>query len=247
MPGQKEKGRVHLGIKRVLPVLVFSLLLTLTAYLLFEQENEMIIKTIPVGALEANCYILADEATDEAIVVDPGDEPDIILEQTEGLTIRYIVLTHGHFDHVGAVNDIKQETGAEVMLHEADFEVYAEARDHAAFWGFDIQPPEMPTVALTDGDEIPVGNLNFVVIHTPGHSPGGMCLYAEGTLITGDTLFAGSVGRTDLNGGDMKAMGESFRRLMRLPDETAVLPGHGPSSTIGIEKEHNMFSAQFLG
>jgi glyoxylase-like metal-dependent hydrolase (beta-lactamase superfamily II) len=207
----------------------------------------MLIKTIPVGALEANCYILADEATGDAIIVDPGDEPDIILEQAEGLTVRYIILTHAHFDHVGAVNEIREETGAEVALHEADFEVYQTAKDHAAFWGFEIEPPQMPTIALKDGDEILVGSLSFTIIHTPGHSPGGMCLYSDGALITGDTLFAGSVGRTDLQGGDMKQMKESFRRLMGLPDDTTVLPGHGPSTTIGIEKEHNMFSADFLG
>jgi glyoxylase-like metal-dependent hydrolase (beta-lactamase superfamily II) len=227
--------------------MVFCTVLTLAAYLLFEWENEMIIKTIPNGALEANCYILADEATNQAIIVDPGDEPDIILEQAEEFKVLYIVLTHGHFDHVGAVNDIKEATGAEVALHEADFDIYAGAKDHAAFWGFEIEPPDMPTLALKEGDELLVGDLSFVVIHTPGHSPGGMCLYSEGALITGDTLFAGSIGRTDLPGGEMNKMKESFRRLMGLPDETTILPGHGPSSTIGTEKEHNMFAAEFLG
>jgi glyoxylase-like metal-dependent hydrolase (beta-lactamase superfamily II) len=214
---------------------------------MFERENEMIVKTIPVGPLEANCYILADEETKQAIIVDPGDEPDMILEQAEGFKVLFVVLTHAHFDHVGAVNDIKEATGAEVALHEADFAVYETAKDHAAFWGFEIEPPDMPTLALHDGDEFLVGNLSFAVIHTPGHSPGGMCIYTEGALITGDTLFAGSVGRTDLQGGDISAMKASFRRLMGLPDETTVFPGHGPTSTIGIEKEHNMFAAEFLG
>jgi glyoxylase-like metal-dependent hydrolase (beta-lactamase superfamily II) len=207
----------------------------------------MIIKTIAVGQLEANCYIIADEETQKAIIVDPGDEPDTILEQAEGLDVQYIVLTHAHFDHVGAVAEIKEATGAAIALHEADRQTYEDVKEHAAFWGFMLEPPPPPDVLLKEGDEIQAGNMGFVVIHTPGHSPGSICLYTDGVVLTGDTLFAGSVGRTDFPGGDIGLLRESFRRLMGLPEETAVMSGHGPASTIGREREENMFSMEFLG
>lgn len=226
-------------------ILFLCLSVAVGAFLILKGEN-MLIKTIPVGPLESNCYVMADEETKQAIIVDPGDEPDMILEQAEGLKVLYIVLTHAHFDHIGAVNDIKEATGAEVALHEADSQIYESAKEHAAFWGFTLEPPAPPDILLHEGDELLVGGLSFAVIHTPGHSPGSICLYTDGTVITGDTLFAGSVGRTDLPGGDIKQMKKSFRRLLSLPDDTTVLPGHGSSTTIGIEKEHNMFVAEFL-
>jgi glyoxylase-like metal-dependent hydrolase (beta-lactamase superfamily II) len=207
----------------------------------------MIIETLPVGQLEANCYLLADEKSGEAMIIDPGDEPDRIIEKAEGLNVRYIVLTHGHFDHVGAVSELKEATGAEIAIHESDVEVYGSVKEHAEFWGFMLDPPPRPDILLKEGDEIVLGNLCFVVYHTPGHSPGSMCLYTNGVVITGDTLFSGSVGRTDFPGGDIGQMKESFRRLMGLPDDTAVLSGHGPATTIGRERIQNMFAAEFLG
>jgi glyoxylase-like metal-dependent hydrolase (beta-lactamase superfamily II) len=211
-----------------------------------EREGRMEIRTIPVGPLESNCYIVADEKTGKSIIIDPGDEPDRILEAAGDLDVHYIVLTHAHFDHVGAVKEVKDATGAEVALHEDDVEVYASVRDQAAIWGFNLDDLPSPDVLLKEGDEILFGSLSFTVIHTPGHSPGSICLYGEGVLITGDTLFAGSVGRTDFPGGSLSLLRESFRRIMTLPDSVPVLSAHGAATTIGREKAENMFSAEFL-
>lgn len=204
----------------------------------------MFIKHLVVGPLEVNCYIIGDKK--RTIVIDPGDEPDRILEiiSKRGLTIDYIVCTHGHFDHVGAVPEIKNVTGAKVLVHKDELEIYHAARDMAAFWGYEIDNLPEPDILLSEGDNIKAGDLNFKVLHTPGHSPGGICLYGEGLVLTGDTLFAGSVGRTDFFGGDMNQLKKSFNRLMSLPEETKVLPGHGPGSTIGEEKRGNPFALE---
>jgi len=208
----------------------------------------MVIKSLPVGQLEANCYVLADEDSGEGIIIDPGDEPDRIVELCEGLDIKYIVLTHAHFDHAGAVAELKEETGAKVVVHESELSVYASIADQASMWGFQVPSLPEPDMTVSEGDEIILGQSRLTVIHTPGHSPGSMCLYAEeGIVITGDTLFAGSIGRTDFPGGSIKDMRSSFRKLMGLPESTAVFSGHGPATTIGIEKEQNMFAAEFLG
>ncbi|KAF0179673.1 MAG: metallo-beta-lactamase family protein [Nitrospirae bacterium] len=208
----------------------------------------MVIRPIVVGPLQENCYIVADEATKEAIVVDPGDEPDRILDVVKklGLSLKLIVCTHGHFDHIGAVVDIKKETGARVLIHHDDMFLYGAAKAAGALWGFDVDPQPEPDGFLKEGDAISFGSLTMAVMHTPGHSPGSVCLYGNGALISGDTLFAGSVGRTDLPGGDMKKLKLSFRRLMTLPEETTVFAGHGESSTIGFEKRENMFSDELL-
>lgn len=205
----------------------------------------MIIKTVPAGPLEANCYIVLDEGTKKAMVVDPGDEPDRIEELTRDLDVLYIVLSHAHFDHVGALAEIREATGAKVALHEKEVEVYDTAKDQASFWGYDMDPLPEPDLTLKDGQELRVGGMSFRVLHTPGHSPGGISLYGEGVVFTGDTLFAGSVGRTDFPGGDMGQLRASFRRLMELPGETRVLAGHGPPSTIEREREENLFSREF--
>lgn len=206
----------------------------------------MIIKTIPVGPLEANCYVVADENTKEALVIDPGDEPDRIMDILEGLKVRHIVLTHAHFDHAGAVPDIKVETGAAIAIHKDELEIYGAAKDMAAFWGYELDPLPPPDVLLKEGDELKVGGYAFTVLHTPGHSPGSISLYGNGIVFTGDTLFAGSVGRTDFPGGDIGKMKASFRRLLSLPDNTRVLSGHGPETTIGREKTENFFVQEFL-
>lgn len=208
----------------------------------------MWIKTLPVGALEGNCIIVADEASGDCMVIDPGDEPDIIMETVKinGLKVIYIVCTHGHFDHVGCVGDIKQETDAKIVMHKDELEIYKAAKDMAAFWGFDIDSLPEPEIQVQEGDIIQIGDLSFEVFHTPGHSPGGICLYTKGLVITGDTLFAGSVGRTDFYGGDISKLRDSFRRLMTLPEDTKVISGHGPATTIGREKRTNMFSFNWL-
>ncbi len=202
----------------------------------------MNVKTLAVGPLESNCYIVWDDASKLAMVIDPGDEPDRIMDHAEGLDIKYIVLTHAHFDHAGAVPEIKQATGAHIAFHPADMEAYRSVSEQAAFWGFQSDPMPEPDIMLAEGDKLDIGELSFKVLHTPGHSPGGICIFGGGTLFSGDTLFKGSVGRTDLPGGDMEQLKASFRRLLELPPETRVLPGHGPASTIAEESRFNFFS-----
>lgn len=204
----------------------------------------MIVKRLVVGPLEENCYVVGDEKTKQAIVIDPGDEPDRIIEliKDNGFEVSTIICTHAHFDHIGVVGDIKKVTDAKILLHKDDIELYEGAKDHAAFWGYDLDDIPHPDGFLNEGSEVRVGNLIFKVLHTPGHSPGGICLYGEGVVITGDTLFQGSVGRTDFQGGDIIKLRESFKRLLDLPEDTTVLSGHGPETTIGIEKRENLFA-----
>lgn len=208
----------------------------------------MIVKSLAVGPLQANCIIVGDEATKKCIIVDPGDEPDRITGAVNemGLTVELILCTHGHFDHMGVVSDVKKDTGAKVALHKDELETYRNSEDMAAFWGFCVDTPPEPDILLSDGDTVTVGDTSFAIFHTPGHSPGGICLYGDDVVITGDTLFQGSIGRTDFQGGDMERIKQSFRRLMALPEDTKVLPGHGPATTIGHEKKWNMFSEEFL-
>lgn len=208
----------------------------------------MWIKCLPVGPLEGNCFIIADESSKDCMVIDPGDEPDRIMDaiNENELKVQYIICTHGHFDHVGCVGDIKEQTGADIVIHKDEIEIYKAARDMAAFWGFDIDPLPDPEIIVQEGDMIKLGDLTFQILHTPGHSPGGICLYTDGIVITGDTLFAGSVGRTDFHGGDISKLRDSFRRLMSLPENTKVLSGHGPATTIAKEKRTNMFSFNWL-
>lgn len=203
----------------------------------------MIIRKLVVGPLQENCYIVGDDRTREAIVIDPGDEPDRIVEtiKEDKLNVSTIVCTHGHFDHLGAIGDIKRETGAKVLIHNDDLFIFKTARQQAALWGFEIDDMPDPDETVKDGDIIRVGNLVFKFIHTPGHSPGSICLYGEGVVFTGDTLFQDSVGRTDLPGGNMEKLKESFKRLLNLPDEIEVFPGHGPETTIGRERQENFF------
>ncbi|GAB4389238.1 MAG: MBL fold metallo-hydrolase [Thermodesulfovibrionales bacterium] len=204
----------------------------------------MTVKTVPAGPLETNCYIVVDDSTGKAMVVDPGDEPDRLLELLEGLQVSHIVMTHGHFDHVGAVAELREATGASLAMHGDEAETYASVRDQAVLWGFEVGDLPEPDLLLRDGDELRVGGLSFRVLHTPGHSPGGICLYGEGILISGDTVFAGSVGRTDFPGGSLEELRRSFRRLMELPPGTRVLPGHGPATTVERERAFNILSGE---
>lgn len=207
----------------------------------------MIIKKLVVGPLEENCYIVGDEKTKQAIVIDPGDEPDRIIEQIKNnnLYVTAVICTHAHFDHIGAAGDIKKSTGAKILIHKNDLETYKSAKDAAALWGFDIDDIPQPDGFLTEADKIGVGSLTFKVLYTPGHSPGGICLYGEGIVFTGDTLFEGSVGRTDFPGGDMAKLKESFKRLLNLPEDTKVLSGHGSETTIGRERRENLFAESY--
>ncbi len=203
----------------------------------------MKIRNIIVGPIQSNCYIVYDEKSLDALVIDPGEEAGKIMREIEEghLKVHYIVCTHGHFDHIGAVAEIKKKTGAKVAINKNDIELYRHAREFAASWGFYIDQPPDPDLLVEDGDEFVAGSLQFRVLITPGHSPGGICLYGNGVLFTGDTIFEGSVGRTDLYGGDVEELKKSFERLILLPADTEIFPGHGSSSTIRKEKATNFF------
>ena len=203
----------------------------------------MIIKRLVVGPLEANSYIIGDEVTKNAIVVDPGDEPDRILDEINGsgLKVDSIICTHAHFDHIGAAGDLKKATGAKLLLNKNDLETYGLAKDQAALWGYSVDDLPQPDGFIDEGDEIKVGDLSFRIMHTPGHSQGGICLYGEGILVTGDTIFAGSIGRTDFPGGSIEELKKSFKRIIELPEDTKIYSGHGPETTIGRERVENFF------
>jgi glyoxylase-like metal-dependent hydrolase (beta-lactamase superfamily II) len=203
----------------------------------------MKVERIIAGPLQSNCYIVYDEKTLDAMVVDPGDEPEKIIGvlDKKKLRVGYIVCTHGHFDHVGAVSRVKDRTGAKVVINKDDIDIYSKAKDQAAFWGYDMDSPINPDMFVGEDDELSLGGLKFKVMLTPGHSPGGICLYGEGIVLTGDTVFAGSVGRTDLFGGSMEELKKSFTEIMSLPPGTKIFPGHGEWSTVQEEKEHNFF------
>lgn len=203
----------------------------------------MIIKKVVVGQLQENAYIVADETSKDAIVIDPGDEPERILDivRIGRFRVQSIICTHGHFDHVGVVGEIKLATGAGLLMHGDELDTYGRAREHAAFWGFSLDDLPQPDGFLKEGDEIMVGKTRFRVIHAPGHSPGGICLYGAGVLFSGDTIFQGSIGRTDFPGGSIDMLKESFRRLIDLPGDTRILSGHGPETTIARERRENFF------
>jgi hydroxyacylglutathione hydrolase len=206
----------------------------------------MILETFPVGPLHCNCTILGDELTHEAVVVDPGDNlPEILSRlQKHGLTLRQIIVTHAHIDHVGGAASLKKVTGAPVFLNKNDLELLGAMEMQAGWLGVPTPEVAPPDASADDRTRIGLATLPAEVIHTPGHTPGSICLLFSGQnlLFAGDTLFAGSIGRTDLPGGDGRQILRSLReRLLVLPDTTRVLPGHGPETTIGEERQSNPF------
>ncbi len=224
----------------------------------------MILDAMVVGPIQANCYLLGCSETRRALIVDPGDDPHTI----EGLLERHnlepaaYLLTHGHIDHVGAATPLREKLGGEILLHEADLFLYEKASEHALAYGIRVPRTAPPDRFLADGETVSWGALEGTVIHTPGHSPGGICLRVAGALVEqnpfeeqalekgsfpdwvfcGDTLFQGSIGRTDLPGGSQEELLRMIReRLLVLPDATVVAPGHGPLTTISAEKRINPF------
>ena len=201
----------------------------------------MILKKLVVGPFAANCYIIGSELTKEGMIIDPGDEAGEILKSVRDgqLDIKFIVLTHGHIDHVGAVKEVKEVTGAEVCVHTDDAKSISGQEGQLIsrlVSGLSYSAPPSPDRLLKGGDSIDLGDLHLGVLHTPGHTPGGICLLGNGVLFTGDTLFNCGIGRTDLPGGSYSQLMNSLHtKLMILPDSTIVYPGHGPETTIGAE------------
>jgi len=203
----------------------------------------MLIHSVAVGITQTNCYIVGCEETQEGVVIDPGGHPQRILKVIEesGLTIRYVLNTHCHFDHMGANAEIVAATNARLALHAAELPLL-QARGGAAMFGVPVNESPMPDLELEPGQKLQVGTLRFQVFHTPGHSPGSLTFYLEeqGVAFDGDVLFAMGIGRTDLPGGSFDILAHSIREvLFAMPDETVIYPGHGPDTTVGREKRSN--------
>lgn len=208
--------------------------------------GRMIRKTFPVPPLACNCSIVGDPVTGRAVVVDPGGAPEQILREVRelGLTVVSILHTHAHFDHFLASGEMKKATGATLCLHRDDARLWDMLEVQCRLFGVPYRPVPPPDYWIQDEEKLIIGGLEAVALHTPGHTPGSMCFYFkhDGLLLSGDTLFRGSIGRTDLWGGDYEAIERSIReRLYALNETTLVITGHGPDTQIGFERENNAF------
>jgi glyoxylase-like metal-dependent hydrolase (beta-lactamase superfamily II) len=204
----------------------------------------MIHQVVAVGPLQCNCHILADEASKEAVIVDPGDDADEILRRVQGYTVRALLHTHCHFDHMTGTRQVAEATGADILIHQADKEYYDSlAKQYLMFrMPRQVDDPLPVKRFLKHGDRIAFGKAALKVIHTPGHTQGSCCFHTEGLLLSGDTLFCRSIGRTDLPGGNAEEELDSIRKkLFTLDPETAVFPGHGPETRIADERAENPF------
>ncbi|MCF6149579.1 MAG: MBL fold metallo-hydrolase [Candidatus Kuenenia sp.] len=204
----------------------------------------MIFETLEVGPLAVNCYIIGSKADNTAVVIDAGGSAEEIVKilKKRNLTLKYIINTHAHFDHVGGVSELQDLTGAPFLLHKEDVPLLDFLDEQSRFFGLPPIPKPKISKYLIDNEEIHFGNEIIRIIHTPGHSPGCVCFLLNGVVFVGDTLFAGSIGRTDLYGGSHDTLIHSVKtRLFTLEDKVLVYPGHGPVTTIGEEKKHNPF------
>jgi len=206
---------------------------------------KMIYRTLEIMPFGTNCYLVGSEETRDGMVIDPAGDASRILSNISELDLKIglIVVTHSHPDHIGAIRQVEENTGASFAVHTAEAEIM-QHYDFSRFTARDpaFQKPPLPNRLLKDGDFLVVGNLKFQVLHTPGHSPGGICIVGYGVVFSGDTLFHESIGRSDGPGGDSNLLISNIRaKLLILPDQTVVLPGHGPKTTIGQERRNNPF------
>ncbi len=206
--------------------------------------KDILLRKLVVGELATNCYVVGCATTKEGMVIDPGGDPEAILYAIEDmkLTVRMILNTHGHIDHILANTEIKEATGAELLIHEYDASMLVDpGANLSSFAASSVVSPPADRL-LREGDKLKVGGILFEVVHTPGHTAGGISLVREALVFSGDTLFAGSIGRTDFPGGSLELLLHSIRtKLLPLPLTTTVLPGHGPNTTIGDERKWNPF------
>ncbi|MGE5379548.1 MAG: MBL fold metallo-hydrolase [Methylocystaceae bacterium] len=204
----------------------------------------MFIKGMEVGAIASNCYLVGCEETKKAIIIDPGAAPNAIINMIKGsgYTVETIVNTHGHVDHIGANDEVKKFTGAKIVIHRLDAKMLtSSAANFSMFMGRPVTSGAADEL-LDEGDVVKAGNLELKVLHTPGHTPGGICLVADNVIFSGDTLFYGSIGRTDFPGGSYETLIRSIKdKLMVYSDDTVVYPGHGPATSIGFERQYNPF------
>lgn len=208
------------------------------------MDENLIIKRLVVGSLSANCYIVGNADTREGMVIDPGGNPEVILKAItdSNFDIQTIVLTHGHSDHIAALYDIQDRTGADVVIHIEDADFLEGRGSFSSMFGISYKTPEPPDRLLREGDIIEMGSTRFTVVHTPGHTPGSICLLTENRVFTGDTLFYRGIGTTLMPGSSRQQLIESIQtRLMVLPDDFKIHPGHGRETTIGAERKSNPF------
>ncbi len=199
-----------------------------------------LVRKVVVGPIQTNCYVVECPETGAVLLIDPGDDSSMINEYLARLDL--VIYTHGHFDHVGGASDLIKSYSPTSMIHSEDVEIMGSAESHAGEWGFSIKQPPAVDRILEDGDILKVGNLVFSILHTPGHSNGSICIKGHGLLFSGDTLFAGSIGRTDLPQSSPEKMKKTMKQVIaELDDSIVVLPGHGPSSTMKNEKRNNPF------